>query len=287
MKFVVAVDCEGVACGVGSPGASLNSSRNLEFAKLQATREADAAVRGLFEAGAEQVIVWDNHNGSLNLNYDLLDERCDIALGVGFEHRFPGMDESFDGVAFVGYHAMDNTIDGVMCHTFSSATYQWIKINGREVGEMAIDGGMAGELGVPVIFTSSDDKGTAEAERFFPGIETVTTKQAMGWNGAVSKHPKRAIAEIYETIQEAAARRKDIEPFTFESPLEMEVRYKRLESAQSASRGYNRAERIDAYTVRRTLQSIQDYYLEGDHNAGFTQRCMAGYAHSLYGRRGH
>ena len=53
MKFVVAVDCEGVACGVGSPGASLNSSRNLEFAKLQATREADAAVRGLFEAGAE------------------------------------------------------------------------------------------------------------------------------------------------------------------------------------------------------------------------------------------
>ena len=42
MKFIVAVDCEGVACGVGSPGASLNESRNLEFAKLQATREADA-----------------------------------------------------------------------------------------------------------------------------------------------------------------------------------------------------------------------------------------------------
>ena len=75
MRFAIAVDCEGVACGVGSPGASLNSSRNLEFAKLQATREASAAARGLFDAGAEQVIVWDNHNGSLNLSYDDLDER--------------------------------------------------------------------------------------------------------------------------------------------------------------------------------------------------------------------
>ena len=43
IKFAIGVDCEGVACAVGSPGASLNSSRNLEFAQLQATREADAA----------------------------------------------------------------------------------------------------------------------------------------------------------------------------------------------------------------------------------------------------
>jgi D-aminopeptidase len=82
----------------------------------------------------------------------------------------------------------------------------------------------------------------------------------MGWNCAVSKHPKRAINEIYEAIQKAVPKRKEIEPFTFKSPLEMEVRYKRLESAQSASRGFNGAERIDPYTVRRTLQSIQDYY---------------------------
>ena len=76
----------------------------------------------------------------------------DIALGVGFPHRFPGMDESFDGVLFIGYHAMDNTVDAVICHTFSSATYQYMKVNGVEVGEMEIDGAMAGELGVPLIF---------------------------------------------------------------------------------------------------------------------------------------
>ena len=32
-----------------------------------------------------------------------------------------------------------------------------------------LDGAMAGELGVPLIFVSSDDKGTSEIQRFVPG----------------------------------------------------------------------------------------------------------------------
>ena len=260
MKFAIGVDCEGVACGVGSPGASLNSSRNLEFAKKQATREASAAASGLFDSGANQVIVWDNHNGSLNLSYDDLDERCDIALGVGFEHRWPGVDESFDGILFVGYHAMDNTVDGVMCHSFSSETYQHMKVNGREVGEMEIDAAVAGKMGIPVIFATSDDKAIAEATEFFGDVQTVTTKQGMGWNAAVSKHPKRAIGEIYEGAKQAYLRVGEAKPFTFEEPLLFEIRYKRIESAQAASRGYKGGERIDPYTVRFELDSITDYY---------------------------
>ncbi len=260
MKFIVAVDCEGVACAVGSPGGGINSSRDLEFAKRQATREADAAARGLFAAGATQVIVWDNHNGSLNLHYDDLDERCDIALGVGFEHRFPGLDDSFAGIVFVGYHAMDNTEDAVICHSFSSTTYQYMKVNGREVGELAIDGAMAGSHGVPVVCVASDDKGTAEALSFFPGIEIVTTKQAMGWNAAVSKHPKRAADEIYTAAKRAVARLSDFKAFHFEEPLTFEIRYKRIEAAQAASRGFKGGERVDPYTVRWELQSLADYY---------------------------
>ena len=260
MKFVVAVDCEGVACAVGSPGGSLNDSRNLEFAKLQATREADAAARGLFEAGAEQVIVWDNHNGSLNLHYDLLDERCDIALGVGFAHRFPGLDDSFSGIAFIGYHAMDNTVDANMCHTFSSNAYQYMKINCRQTGEMGIDGHMAGTWGVPVIFAASDDKAIAEAEDFFPHIETVKTKDALGWNAAVSKHPQRAIGEIYAGVQRAVSRLGECAPFQFAEPLELEIRYKRIEAAQAASRGFKACERTDPYSVRWQLEKLADYF---------------------------
>jgi D-amino peptidase len=260
MKFVVAVDCEGVACVVGSPGGSLNDSRDLEFAKLQATREANAAAQGLFAAGATQVIVWDNHNGSLNLHYDLIDERCDIALGVDFERRFPGMDSSFAAVVLIGYHAMDNTSDAVICHSFSSATYQYIKINGTEVGEMAIDGAVAGALQVPVIFVASDDKGVAEAQRFFPNVTTVTTKQALGWNAAVSKHPKRVQEEIFHSVQQAVVKLETCAPFSFTAPLTFEIRYKRLEAAQAASRSASGWTRVDPYTVQRELASITEYF---------------------------
>ncbi|TVR51594.1 MAG: peptidase M55 [Spirochaetaceae bacterium] len=262
MKYIVAVDCEGVACAVGSPGASLNGSRNLEFAQRQATREADAAARALFDEGATRVVVWDNHNGSLNLEYDALDPRCDIALGVGFASRIPALDASYAGIVFVGYHACDSTVDGVMCHTYSSATYQSIGVNGRVVGELAIDAACAGLYGVPPIFVSSDDKAVAEAKAFFGPIETVTTKEALGWNCAVSKHPKRVLGEIYEGVRRAVAQREQMRPFGFESPIDVEIRYKRLESAETAARRHG-WDRVDAYTVRRTLDSVSDFFRTG------------------------
>ena len=143
MKYVIAVDCEGPAGVVGKPGGSLNEApAQYEFARRQATAEASAAARGLFAAGATQVIVWDNHGGGVNLVYDELDERCDIFNGV-HALRLAMLDETFAGLLFIGYHARDNTVAAPLAHTFNSGKYQWIKINGREIGEMAVDAAVA------------------------------------------------------------------------------------------------------------------------------------------------
>ena len=260
MKFIIGVDCEGPACVVGRPNSTLSASPNFEFAKRQATREADAAARGLFDAGAEQVIVWDNHGGSLNLDYDALDERCDILLGGGTSGRWAPLDESFAGVLMIGYHPMDNTPDGVLAHTFSSTAFQWMKINGVEVGEIEIDAAFAGLKGVPLVFVASDDKGTAEAKRFMPWVETVATKQGLAWNAALSKHPKRAVKEIYEGAKRAVERIGEMKPFAFDMPATITIRYKRMEGAQGASRGKAGWKRLDGYTVERTIQSIEDQW---------------------------
>jgi len=87
VKFVVGVDCDGSACVVGEPGKSLSFSRDYGFARGQATREAEAAARALFDSGAEQVVLWDNHGSGANLEFDRLDERCQIALGSGFARK--------------------------------------------------------------------------------------------------------------------------------------------------------------------------------------------------------
>lgn len=260
MKFIIAVDCEGVACAVGSSGGSLSQSRNYPMACRQAVRETNAATRALFDSGAGQVIVWDNHNGSLNLDYEQLDERCDILLGTGFEHRLAPLDESFAGVLFIGYHSKDNVTDAPMAHSFNSKNVQWMKVNGREVGELAIDAAVAGTFGVPPLFVASDDKAVEEAKEFFPGITTVTTKTGYGWNAALSLHPRKAEAEIYEAVQKAVASRDQMRPFTFETPLVLERRLKRLDAAQSISRNGSGWERVDPHTVRKTLNCIRDLY---------------------------
>ena len=86
MRFAIAVDLEGVACVVGDR-SGLGDGSNYDFAAKQGAREADAAARALFDMGTEQVIVWDNHGSGVNLDYDMIDSRCDIALGSGMPHR--------------------------------------------------------------------------------------------------------------------------------------------------------------------------------------------------------
>jgi D-amino peptidase len=261
MKFVVSVDAEGLACVVGTPGGTLNDAKeNYEFARRQGAREADAAARALFDGGASEVVIIDAHGSGVNYEYELIDKRCDIALGSGSAIRLPAVTQGCAGMLLVGYHAMDNTADAVIAHTYSSMTYQSMKVNGRECGEIAIDAAIAGSRGVPVIFLASDDKGVAEAQQFLPWATTVTTKQSLGYNVAISKHPLRVLDEIYAGVKRAVERRRDARPFTFTSPMTVEMRYKRIENAQNRSRDHSGWERIDAYTVRKRGETIEDFF---------------------------
>ena len=65
-RFMVAVDCEGVACAVGKPGGTLNDSDNYAFVQQQASARSGCRARALFNAGATQVIVCDYHHSGIN-----------------------------------------------------------------------------------------------------------------------------------------------------------------------------------------------------------------------------
>ena len=228
MKFMIAVDCEGVACVVGEPGISLSRSDNMQFAREQATRETNAAVRALFDSGAEKVVVWDSHGDGANLVFDQLDSRCEILLGTGFSRRFPELDETYAGVLMVGCHAMAGTADAVLAHTYSSAAYRSIHVNGQAVGEIALDAAVAGELGVPLIFVSSDVRGCEEALAFMPWVETVATKTGFGRNCAYSKHPAVTETEIYKLVSLAVERIAEKKTFAFAHPVQIEIQFERV-----------------------------------------------------------
>jgi len=260
MNFIIGVDCEGPACVVGQRGRLLAQSRNYDFARAQATREADAAARALFDAGAASVIVWDNHGTGANLCFDQLDPRCRIALGAGFAHRWGELDDGVAGVLMIGYHAMEGTPGAVLAHTYSPRAFAWVKVNGRPVGEIAIDAAVAGERGVPVLLVASDDHGCDEARRFLPWIETVATKRGLGWNLALSEHPARAAEHVYEATARAVARIDQMKPFAFSCPIALEIRFKKTAQALNA-RLRRRGWRLTGLrTVRRTLEKMTDYF---------------------------
>ena len=262
-RFYIGVDCEGVACAVGIPGQNLGQEENYAFAALEATREANAAAQALFDMGAEEVIVWDNHHSGINLHYDLLDPRCRILNGSGHHGRFPRIDGSFGGVLFIGYHAREGSQTAVLAHTYSSAAYHRFSINGKPVGEMEIDAAYAGKAGVPVIFAASDDVAVGQARESFPWAETVATKEALSWNSAISLHPQEACRQIYEGVKKACARLEEMQPFTFAEPMEVSICFKRLDAA-NAAKLYDRERRpfafADPFTREGTLEKLEDLF---------------------------
>lgn len=262
-KYYVAVDLEGLACVVGEYGEALGKGAQYAFAQKEGVKEANACARALFDAGADEVVIWDNHGSGLNMDYDLLDERCKIAMGSGFNARFPGMDESFNGILFIGYHAKEATRNAVLAHTYSSKVYQGYTLNGKTVGEMEIDAAFAGEWGVKVLFAASDAAGIAQARESFPWIETVATKQGYGWHGAVSLHPKEAQKQIYEAVQRAVKREDEMKAYKIEGPIRAEIRYKRIDEANAAKLyDINRQPFgfMDAFTRYGTIASVRQFF---------------------------
>ena len=262
-KYYIAVDCEGVACAVGARGEGLGTGKNYEFACLQATREANAAAKALFDAGAEEVMIWDAHGRGVNLQYDLLDKRCRILLGAGHKGRFVGLDSSWTAVLFIGYHAMGGSCDATLSHTFSSRTIQYYKLDGKPAGELAIDGAYAGELDVPVLFCAGDESCVEEARRTFGPIAAVETKRNLSWNSAITKHPLKVCEEIYASVFNAAQEGPCVKPYKLPKPLEVEIRFSRADEAAA----FRRSDRwgkewsfADAFTRKGEISSVRELF---------------------------
>lgn len=262
-KYCISVDLEGVACVVGSYGQGLaEGTRNFSFAMSQGTREANAAAKALFDSGAEEVIVWDCHGTGVNLDYSAFDSRCKFIIGAGSRVRFPGVDSSFDGVLFIGYHAYD-TPKATLAHVYSSSTFVSHKVNGKEIGELQLDAAIAGKRGVKTLFVSSDDICVAQAKESFPWVKSVVTKQSLAWNNCISKHPDAVCDEIYSSVLQAVSEEETMKPFVLPTPFELTVSYKRIEYAQGCNLhnpDNTPFEAIDAYTRQGILTDPEDYF---------------------------
>ena len=122
MKIFIAVDMEGIS-GINCPDYVMKDSRLYAAGQRLATKDVNAAVRGAFDGGADEVIVADVHSNSGNLLVEELDPRAKLMAGLPHQPRFPFLDEQVNGMFLLGYHAMAGTPNANLEHTMSSKAW--------------------------------------------------------------------------------------------------------------------------------------------------------------------
>jgi D-amino peptidase len=247
MKVYISCDLEGIngviagsQCGPGGNG--------YELARLWMTEEANAAIRGAAQAGAQEIVVKDSHGSATNILLDKLDGRAQLISGWGMNHSMvEGLDETFDALLLVGYHAMARTPTGALSHTMTGYVHG-VAINGQPVGESGIAALYAGAYGVPLVFASGDAALTAEIQALIPGVQTVTVKNSLSRQGSMMKSVEQTRREIESEVFRALSAEKFPEPY-HPQPIEMEYTTQTPEAAQLCSY-IPTVERVDALRVR-------------------------------------
>ncbi len=184
------------------------------------TREVNAAVKGAFDSGAEEVVVNDSHGSGYNIIFEELDPRCEIIHGRNCSgpHWLPLLDSSFDALVLIGMHAMEGTEKAISPHS------KWEVNNGEiRMSEASMAAAIAGDFGVPAVFVSGDDKLTDEVREKIPNIETVAVKTALGTYQAKSLIPAKACELIYDKVKAGIANRVNIKPYHIEGPLTLQL----------------------------------------------------------------
>jgi D-amino peptidase len=205
-KVYVFADMEGISgvtCSEQIMGARADEGKRLMV------EEMNACVAGCFAAGATEVVVRDGHAGGTNVDPKLLDPRATLIQGATPGVRFKGLDGA-EALILLGYHAMALTTNGVLAHSFSSASIQGMWLNGREVGEIGVDAAIAAEHKIPVVMVSGDDKVAAEARAWLPQVVTCETKKGTSWQSAALVPVEESRTAIRKKAEAAVRQRKEI-----------------------------------------------------------------------------
>jgi len=250
-KIYISADMEGLAGVVTSEQLGPGGFEYQRFRRFM-TEEVLAAIEGARAGGAGEILVSDSHGNGQNLLIEMFPDDIEIVRSWPRPlMMMEGIDESFDGAVFIGYHAGTTNPDGVRAHTMSSARLADVRINGVSVPEAGINAAIAGHFGVPVIMLSGDNAIAAEAQAIIGDIETAVVKQAISFHSARTMTPAAAQALIRDTAERAVRRIGEFRPYTPQTPITAEVRFKNYRPSQVLAL-LPMFERPDAHSVSFT-----------------------------------
>ncbi len=188
------------------------------------TEDINACIDGCFAAGATEVIVRDGHSNGINVDPKAIDPRAQLVQGATPGIRFEGIEGS-KAVILLGYHAMAQTKNAIMAHSYDSKNIQMMYLNGMPIGEIGVDAIIAGEHGVPVVLVTGDDKTMKEAKKWIPGVVTCEVKKGTSHLTGKCMPADEAHALIKKKTIEALGKKDSIKPVKTSYPATMKWDY--------------------------------------------------------------
>ncbi|MGF3102889.1 M55 family metallopeptidase [Rossellomorea sp. DUT-2] len=258
MNVYMSVDMEGITGLVDHTHVD-SSKHNYERGRVLMTEEANAVIFAAFESGCAEVLVNDSHSQMNNLLIEKLHPETKlISGGVKPYSMVQGLDATFDGAFFVGYHARAST-KGVMSHSMIFGVRN-MYINDVAVGELGFNAYVAGFYEVPVLMVAGDDQAALEAEALIPNVTTAVVKETISRSVAKSLTPQKS-AQLLKEKTEVAIHNKDIvKPLTPPDHPTLRIEFANYGQAEWASLMPGTELEAGKTTVRFEAKDILEAY---------------------------
>lgn len=255
MKVFISVDIEGCAGITHWDEARRTHADYAEFREIM-TNEALAAISGARSAGATEIVVKDAHASGRNLILGRLP--ADIRIVRSWAGHplcmVQGLDESFDALMMIGYHAAAGSEANALAHTLSLAAAE-IRLDGRRASEFLIHALAGAMLGVPTVFVSGDEGLMQEIAETAPQVGRCAVKEGYG-QSTLSMTPSGACAAIEAGTARALADEGSRRLLTVPPAPVLEITYNDPLLAER-HRWYPGAEHVGDRTIRL---ATQDYF---------------------------
>ncbi len=260
VKLFISVDMEGIG-GIGTGAMTSSGGKDYATGRQLLTDEVNAVVEAVFAHTPDaEILVNDSHGDHQNALHTQLDPRVTYIQGsIKPLGMVQGLDATFDGVIFLGYHAKAGDPDGFLAHT-GSGSVKGLWLNDVEVGEGGMNAAFAGAHGVPVVLAAGDSAATAELSALL-GTETVTTKTAETPASARLIHPERVRRMLAERTATALDRlaADGFEAFDVGTPVTVRMRFVSTTHVDILM-SIPGMRKVDGYTVRYEAESADQAY---------------------------
>lgn len=180
-NILIIADIEG-SSGCFDREASLFMGKGWPDACRAMSRDVDAVVRALYDAGAETVAVKDFHRTGYNILPELVDRRC--ALRSGYEKGpVPGIGDPGEatGLVMMGMHAPSGS-DGFLAHTLTSRIAR-LEVSGKLLSEAELFSASLAPFGLRSLLFSGCPVACRYAAEALPGIATFPIDKSTGREG--------------------------------------------------------------------------------------------------------